>query len=162
MADLETPARLINQLGLRPLGREGGWFRETWRVPSPGHGTGSMATSILYLLAPGQHSRLHCLPGPELYFHHAGAPLAILILGEEKHAHGRRICLGPNIDSGEIPQVEVPGGAIHGSHPLGDPGWSLVSTVMVPGFKQADYQEPDNEYLVRKYPALAELIRFLK
>jgi len=166
MTNLDTPNQIIRMLGLLPLPREGGWYRETWRLPgSPGLISGdkcqSSATAIYYLLTPGQHSKLHRLPKPEMYFYHAGAPLQLLVLDEDYFPDGREIVVGPNLELGHVPQFEVPGGAIHGSRPLGDPGWSLVSTVMVPGFEPNDYNEPDIEFLIQKYPLFSYKIRSL-
>lgn len=160
----EAARTIIRQLGLLPLPREGGYFRETWRVRqaegfvSSGGKEKSIATAIYYLLVPGQHSRLHRLPGPELYFHHAGAPLALLVLGEDQYPQGRQIILGSDLNKGQIPQFEVAGGAIQGSYPLGEPGWSLVSTVMAPGFEPPDFQETDPKDVCLKYPYFSDII----
>ena len=162
----ENPEKIIRMLGLSPLPREGGWYRETFRMSRPSgfisdNNNHSIATSIYYLLGPGQHSRLHSLPKSEIYFHHAGAPLGLLVLGEDQFPFGREIILGSDLEVGQIPQFEVPAGAIHGSRPLGSPGWSLVSTVMVPGYVPDDYKEPDIQILCNQYVLFAEIIKKL-
>lgn len=166
MTNLDTPNDIIRLLGLSPLPREGGWYRETWKVTqssvlNPGDKVEPSATAIYYLLTAGQHSKLHQLPKPEIYFYHAGAPLELLLLDEDHFPDGREIVVGINLELGHVPQFEVPKGTIHGSRPLGNPGWSLVSTVMVPGFEPTDYKEPDTEYLCLKYPLFAHKIRSL-
>lgn len=166
MTNQENPYQIIRMLGLSPLPREGGWYRETWKLPSSsglisddkGQPRG---TAIYYLLTPGQHSKLHRLPKAEIYFYHAGSPLGLLVLDEEHYPDGREIVVGSFLEHGQVPQFEVPGGSIHGSRPVGDPGWTLVSTVMVPGFEPSDYTEPDIDYLCHKYPLLAHKIRSL-
>ncbi len=153
----------ISYLGLQPLDREGGWFRETWRSSESIHQTKGItirraATAIYYLLNRGQHSRLHYLPGPEIYCHHAGAPMSLLLLGEPDYPKGREVLLGRNIDKGEVPQLVVHGGVIQAGCPVGDPEWCLVSTFMSPGFEFEDYKEPDIESLLSNYPHLRSRI----
>ena len=147
----------ISYLKLQPLDREGGWYRETWRSNesiqlSSHNGLRSVATTIYYLLNIGQHSRLHYLPGPEIYCHHAGAPLSILLLGESDYPDGREVVLGRNVVQGEVPQLLINGGVIQAAKPMGVPGWSLVSTYMSPGFEFEDYKEPDLDALMSRYP----------
>src|SRR5205814_180307 len=54
---------IIDLLGLEPLPREGGYYRETYRsagrVPGPGGRDRSCGTAIYYLLTPDTCSALH-------------------------------------------------------------------------------------------------------
>gem|GEM_PF-1871900 len=36
---------------------------------------------------------------------------------------------------------------------MGSTGWTLVSTVMVPGFDSSDYSEPEINALILRYPS---------
>jgi len=155
---MATAEEVIEALGLAPLPREGGWYRETWRggdnrfVEPTAFPPRSAGTAIYYLLKAGEHSRLHRLASTELYFHHAGSPLGMLILDDRSYPSGRQITLGPDFGRGQLPQLVVPAGAVHGSRPLGAAGWTLVSTVMVPGFDTSDYSEPEIKALILRYP----------
>ncbi|MCP3856696.1 MAG: cupin domain-containing protein [Actinomycetia bacterium] len=126
---MTTPdvAALVTELGLEPLEREGGRFVSTHHDDA--------FSAIYYLLTRGEKSHLHLLPGPELYVFHGGAPLDLLML----HPAGldEQVMLGPDVAAGQRPQYLVPGGTWQGSTTTGD--WTLVGTVMVPPFDEADY-----------------------
>lgn len=160
-----TGPEVIQQLQLAPLPGEGGWFRETWRskevIQHPAHGgIRSLGTSILYLLQRGECSRLHRLPGVEIYFHQAGAPLEILLLEEAAFPEGRIILLG-GIEQGGTPQLVVPAGAIQGSRVAEGGDWSLVGTAMAPGFDFADWVAGDPLDLAARYPRWSHQIHSL-
>jgi predicted cupin superfamily sugar epimerase len=76
----------------------------------------------------------------------------MLILDDLSYPSGRQVTLGPDIGRGQIPQLVIPAGAVHGSRPMGAAGWTLVSTVMVPGFDSSDYSEPEINALILRYP----------
>ena len=103
---------------------EGGWYRETWRAPAP-PGERSAGTAILFLLEQGQNSHWHKVDADELWFWHAGAPLALRI-GD------RAVTLGA-----ASPQALVP--ADQWQAATAEAGWVLVSCVVVPGFDFAGF-----------------------
>ena len=87
---------LAQQLDLRPH-PEGGWFREMWRSPvsfrPDGYdGSRSAATSIYYLLQPGEESRWHLVRSDELWFWHRGGPLALHLGGNGAKPAGSAPC----------------------------------------------------------------------
>ena len=161
-----TAEEVIHLLKLEPLPGEGGWFRETWRsdvrVAHPAHGEfRALGTTILYLLRVGERSKLHRLPGPEIYFHQGGAPLEILLLDQPGIEGARQLVLGPVWQPGAVQQVVVPGGTIQGSRVAGGGDWSLVGTAMAPGFDFADWTQPDLRELLARYPDWARTIHEL-
>jgi uncharacterized protein len=135
---------LAEQLDLQPH-PEGGWFRETWRSPvsfRPDRydGPRSAATSIYYLLGPGEESRWHLVRSDELWFWHGGGPLALRIGGNgAEPAGGNTVMLGGDVANGEHPQVLIPGGTWQSAAPAGDQP-VLVSCVVAPGFDFADFR----------------------
>src|ERR1051325_6933855 len=71
----------------RPPLAEGGWYRQTWRAPvafaPPGYGGArSAATAIYFLLHPGERSRWHVVRSDELWLHHSGSPLTLILGGD--------------------------------------------------------------------------------
>src|SRR5205814_4622623 len=63
-----TAEDVIAALGLEPHPLEGGFFRETYRTPQKIFGQErSLATAIYYLLTEQTCSRMHRLPGDELF-----------------------------------------------------------------------------------------------
>lgn len=134
----------IRRLDLAPH-PEGGFFRETWRsdltldksVLPPGYSGGrSAGTAILFVLMPEQQSAWHTVRSAELWFHHRGSPLLLEVGPDIDHATTH--VLGPDIASGEHPQLLVPPGYWQRARPR-DPEPALVSCVVVPGFDFTDF-----------------------
>ncbi|GAA1336703.1 cupin domain-containing protein [Saccharothrix algeriensis] len=142
-----TPDEAIELLGLAELPVEGGHFGQSWRSAE--------ASAIYYLLRAPEFSGLHRLSHLELYAHHAGAPLRMLLL----HPGGAvtEPVLGPDLAAGQRPQVAVEPGVWQASAPAGD--WSLVGTVVVPPYTDDVVEFAKAADLVPAYPSHAGPIR---
>jgi uncharacterized protein len=136
-------------LGLRPH-PEGGFYTETWRsattipadaLPGAYAGARAVATSIYFLLAPGQESGWHAVRSDELWFWHRGGPLLLSLGGDGPRpaADPQTIRLGPALELGERPQARVPAGHWQAARPGGESP-VLVSCVVAPGFDFADFR----------------------
>ncbi|MET3805782.1 putative cupin superfamily sugar epimerase [Nakamurella sp. UYEF19] len=137
------------RLGLEPLDHEGGLFRRTL--------TRDGVTAIYYLLVGNDFSAMHRMrSSDELFLFHAGAPLQMLILDTDE---GREELLGPDPLSDHRPQLLVPAGVWQGARSTG--AWSLVSTVVVPGFVWADFELGARAELSQTFPARAQRIAAL-
>lgn len=121
-------AEVIRTLGLARH-PEGGWYRETFRDPAGPDGRG-WSTMILFLLEAGEVSAWHRVDAAELWFWHAGGPLALSISDDGVAA--RAVRLGPDLRAGQSVQAVVPAGAWQAAETLG--AWTLVSCVVAPGF----------------------------
>ena len=164
-----TPREMIERLGLVPLPREGGWYRETHRsaetlpaasLPRRYGRDKAFVTAIHYLLAPGTFSRLHRLPSDELYVWQLGDAAHLLVL----HADGRdeELVLGPDLAAGQRLQAVVPAGAWQGGTLAPGGAWSLLAVVVAPGFDFEDYEDvADIAALEARHPARAGRIREL-
>jgi predicted cupin superfamily sugar epimerase len=119
-----TAARIIERLDMQPH-PEGGHYVETWRGPTGSDGRAT-ATAIYFVLQAGERSHWHRVDASEVWLHHAGAPL-LLLVGDVEHR------LGSDLDGGEVSQAIVPAGAWQAAESLGT--WSLVSCVVAPGFE---------------------------
>jgi predicted cupin superfamily sugar epimerase len=164
-----TAEQLIALLGLEPLPREGGWFRETYRsdleLPAgalaPRYPAARAAgTAIYYLLTPDSFSALHRLRGDEVFHFYLGDPVEMLQLDPQDGA-GRVIVLGNDLLAGQQPQVVVPRGVWQGSRLRPGGTFALLGTTLAPGFDFADYQDADPDALAAAFPAFAEAIRRL-
>src|SRR3954467_14333674 len=120
--------RLIAQLAMQPH-PEGGHYRETFR-DLRGEGR-PISTAILFLLRRGEVSRWHRIDAAELWHFYRGAPLELMI-GQARHV------LGPNIETGESPQILVPKSAWQMAQSLGD--YTLVGCTVAPGFEFAGFE----------------------
>jgi predicted cupin superfamily sugar epimerase len=148
-------------LGLQPH-PEGGFFAETWRSPvrlpaaalPPGYdGERNLATSILYLLLPGQHSAWHLVRSAELWLHQRGGPLMLSLGGDDPVAPAtgadvREQLLGTEPQAGQSPQLLVPPGHWQSARPATDEA-VLVGCVVVPGFDVADFRMHDEPAAAR-------------
>lgn len=134
---------------------EGGWYSETWRsdielpgvaLPNMFGGARSAGTAILFLLEPGQQSAWHTVRGTEIWLYHRGSPL-LLELGGDGDAPDSvtKYVLGPDISSGQTPQVVVPPCSWQRARPIGDEA-GLVSCIVVPGFDFADFRLEGQQY----------------
>ena len=131
---METAEAVVHALGLEPH-PEGGWFRETWRAPSPA-GERAAASAILYLLAPGERSHWHRVDAAEIWQWSAGEALELRIAPNGGRVETIR--LGGDVTSGEVPQAVVPKGAWQSARPLG--GWGLVGCIVAPAFEYAGFE----------------------
>jgi predicted cupin superfamily sugar epimerase len=118
---------LIVRLGLAPH-PEGGWYRETWRAPSP-NGERESGTSILFLLEAGQRSHWHRVDASELWIFQAGSALT-LDLADDRRVESVR--LGVDVAAGERPQQVVAPHQWQAAR--AGAGWCLVACVVVPAF----------------------------
>lgn len=124
---MATAAEMIERLLLKPH-PEGGWYRETWRASEALPDGRAAATSILFLLEPGQSSHWHRVDAEELWIHQAGGPIR---LSTARGATISRVTLGTA--AGCSPQHLVRKGEWQSAD--ADEGWGLVACVVAPAFR---------------------------
>ncbi len=156
---------LKEHLGLVPLPGEGGFYAETYRsaatwpaeaLPAAYTGPRASATAIYYLLTAASCSRMHRLPGDELYHFYLGDPVELLQLYAD--GTGRVVTLGQDLATGMRLQALVPGGVWQGSRLLPGGRFGLLGTTMAPGFAFEDFEAGDRAALQARYPAFADRI----
>ncbi len=126
---MSDAAAIIARLGLTPH-PEGGHYRETFRhIPDEG-GRGAM-TSIYFLLQQGEVSAWHKVDAAEIWHYYAGAPLALSLSPDGRAAATHT--LGPDLASGQTPQLVVPAGAWQSAQSRG--AWTLVGCTVGPAFE---------------------------
>jgi uncharacterized protein len=132
---------------------EGGWYAETWRstlevpsqaLPAGYEGPRSLATSIVFLLLPGEVSSWHVVRSDELWIHQRGGPLTLGLGGNDPAGPGqaRELQLGTDVPAGQSPQLLVPAGHWQTARPTG-PEPVLVACVVAPGFDYRDWRLAD-------------------
>ncbi len=157
---------VIALLGLKPLPREGGFYRETYRsadqIPNgvlPRFAqTKSACTAIYYLLTAETFSALHRLPTDEVYHFYLGDPIEMLQLLPD--GTGRVVTLGNDLAAGQELQVVVPRGVWQGCTLKPGGAFGLLGTTVAPAFDFEDF-DPGTEALAAEYPAYAARIRAL-
>jgi predicted cupin superfamily sugar epimerase len=133
---------LIATLGLAAH-PEGGWYRRTWASPDeiPAHGgSRPVATSILFLLQPGEVSAWHRVASAEIWLWQGGGRLTLTLGGSAADpVPVEQITLGPDPAGGDALQAVVPAGHWQTARPLGGEA-VLVGCVVAPGFDFADFE----------------------
>lgn len=124
----------IAALGLAPH-PEGGWYAETWR-DAPADGSRGAGTAIVFLLGADETSHWHRVDATEIWLHHAGAPLDLLV-ADDDGGPVRTVRLGPDLAAGHRPQGVVPAGAWQAARPVG--GAVLVGCTVSPAFSFAGF-----------------------
>jgi predicted cupin superfamily sugar epimerase len=155
-------ADVISRLGLLPLPDEGGYYRLTWESPlvwgSPSYSETERVcgTAIYYLLTCESEgfSAFHSLDVDEVYHFYCGDPVELYIWEKEC----RRVELGPDLASGQVPQAVVPAGAIQGSRLIAGGKWALLGTTMAPGYAREHFRLIGRAELLEKFPEQRPII----
>jgi len=133
-----TADEVIAALDLAPH-PEGGFYRETFRDIAGADGR-ARSTAIYFLLPAGIRSAWHRVDAVETWHFYAGGPLALEISEDGKTVSRRT--LGPDIATGERPQIIVPEQAWQAAQSLGD--WTLVGCTVAPGFEFSGFEMADD------------------
>ncbi|WP_414940396.1 cupin domain-containing protein [Amycolatopsis sp. cmx-11-51] len=141
---MPRPADITAHLGLQPLPVEGGRWAQSWRDET--------ASAIYYLLEPPETSAPHRLDRLEIYAHHTGAPVRMLLLFPDGRIS--RPVLGLDVAAGQRPQVVVPAGVWQASTSTGE--WSLLGTVVVPPYTDDCVEFRSAAALAAEWPGAAE------
>jgi predicted cupin superfamily sugar epimerase len=155
--------KIVAALGLAPVTREGGYFRQTWRSEA--------GSAIYFLLTPEDFSALHRLRRADETWHfYAGDPVEHAMLGPGD-AVARLTTFGNDVLAGETPQLLVPAGVWQGARlaPSGEDvtatapraGWALLGCTLAPAWDDKDFELADRAALEREFPGAAALIRAL-
>ena len=150
---------IIKTLDLKPLPVEGGYYRESYRsveilksgsLSASSQGERSLCTAIYYLLTPETCSKLHRLPGVEIFHFYLGDAVEMILLYPDGRV--QEIVLGTDLASGHQVQAIVPAGVWQGSILKSGGRFALMGTTMSPGFDFSDYQPGQRVDLIAQYP----------
>ena len=112
------------------------------------------STAIYFLLEVGKSTKLHRLPGTEVFHFYMGDPAMIHLLGPGRE-YGD-VTLGTDLEEGHQPQVIVPGNTWQAAETLGE--WTLLGTTRAPGFNPEEFELGNREALVAEHPDAAQFI----
>ena len=131
---MKTARDIIEHLNLLPH-PEGGWYRETWKADTKVNKRPT-GTAIYYLLEADDLSHWHTVDAAEMWFWHAGGPLALTV--SEDGVSAQNHILGPELAAGQNPQLLVPTGWWQTAASLG--AYTLVSCTVSPGFQFSGFR----------------------
>lgn len=159
-------AQLIEALRLRRH-REGGWYAEVHRSRAHVQYDNryrivdrTALTSIYYLLEGGDFSALHRLRSDEMWYFHAGSPLAIYAIDAAAALTVHRLG-DPVRYPGTVFSAAVPAGTWLGARLEENDAWALVSTAVAPGFEFEDFELAQRGVLTAAFPQHAPVIAAL-
>ena len=153
--DTCSAEEVIRRFQLEPLPYEGGWFRRT--ATGPAGRDGQLGYSVIRaLFTPEGFSALHRLRQDELWFWQGGDALEHLQFAPG--GEGGWCRLGPGSAAGEVLHTTVPAGVWQGARVVAGGRWSLVSCVVVPGFRWEDFELGERDELLGQYPAWRDAI----
>jgi predicted cupin superfamily sugar epimerase len=155
-----SAADLIRMLELQPH-PEGGYYREVYRasmrVQHPEVGAKrAAATSIYYLLEPGNFSAFHKVRSDEIWHHYLGDTLELHII--EPEGVRRVVRLGRELERGERPISVVAAGEYQAAIAIG-PSYALLGCTVAPGFEFADLEMASRRKMLTQFPQHTDLIR---
>ena len=162
-----TPEQIKERFHMVPLDREGGVFCQTYisdevlpEAVIPGRkGDHTLCSAILYLISGACFSRLHRLPTEEIFHFYLGDPVEMLQLYPD--GTGKVVRMGQDILHGEELQLTVPRGTWQGTRLVPGGQWALLGTSMAPGMEFHDYEDGDQELLIKQYPQFRDLLEHL-
>src|SRR5690606_8362446 len=93
-------------------------------LPSRFTGERNFATSIYYLLGPGDFSALHRIKQDEIWHFYEGAGLVVHVIHPEGRAED--LLLGRDLARGERPMAVVPAGSWFGARVAHEAGFALL------------------------------------
>jgi len=161
---MDEVERLIAKLDLRPLPREGGWFRQTWTAPPVAAGERPAGTAIYFLITPENFSAFHRLATDEVWHFYAGDPVELVELDPQTGAK-QRVQLGAEVLGDAVPQHVVRQGIWQGARlaPGVEPirGWALLGCTLAPGWDEADFMLGNRTELLAQFPVAQEEIMLL-
>ena len=157
-----TADEIKSLLHLEPHPVEGGWYRRTYTSEVSTallRGVRPYGTAIYYLLEEGTFSEMHRVASDEIFHFYLGDPVEMLLL----YPNGRSALLsfGPDLTTGQQPQILVPAGVWQGERLVEGGKLALFGCTVTPGFDFADYRSGKYEELAAGWPAEAARIRKL-
>jgi len=147
---------------------EGGYFKETYRsdtfisrehLPDGFNGHRNISTSIFYLLAGNQFSKLHRIKSDEMWHFYDGSGLIIYSIDDEGKLTENK--LGLDIESGENPQVLIRAGYWFGAKVNRPDSYCLAGCTVSPGFHFDEFEMGDKGELIRLFPEHRSIIEEL-
>lgn len=161
---MQQAKEIIQKLGLAPH-PEGGYFKETYRskgtikndsLETVYKGIRNYSTCIYFLLTSNDISAFHRINQDEIWHFYNGSPISLHTISEEgKHSEH---LIGRDFSKGEVPQLVVPGGHWFAAEIVEKDSYALVGCTVSPGFSFDDFELPERDELLSRFPQHRNLI----
>jgi uncharacterized protein len=146
---------------------EGGYYVETFRSdviidvirPETGETVKRPAsTAILFMMTPGNVSRLHRIKSDEIWHFYLGGSITVVEVDE---SGARTTVIGNDIEKGELVQYCVKANTWFGSYLNEGADFSLVGCTVAPGFDFEDFELASRVKMLEDYPSAGTLVEKL-
>jgi predicted cupin superfamily sugar epimerase len=159
--------KLIQHFRMQKIPAEGPWFALTYRsedllaansLPHRYQGNRVAGTAIYAVQTKEDFSAMHKLETDEIWHFYGGDPLEMLLLYPD--GRGEVVIVGPDVFSGQHPQLVVPRDVWQGSVPIGAgaESYSFFGNTLAPGFEFQDFEMGYRDELQADYPQFADHI----
>ncbi|WP_406683390.1 cupin domain-containing protein [Seonamhaeicola sp. MEBiC1930] len=161
MTEAENIAKTLN---MQPH-PEGGFYKETYRskglisendLDDDISGKRNFSTGIYFLLTSNTFSAFHRIKQDEMWHFYKGSPLKLHIITDKEEYSS--VIIGNNIEAGEVPQFTVNARDWFASEVVKPNDYSLVGCTVSPGFDFKDFELPEREFLISKFPQHSKII----
>ncbi len=115
--------------------------------------------TLYFLASPERGIQLHRIRHDQVYHHHLGDPLHVLLVSPEGHASIAQV--GSDLASGQRPQLAIPGGTFHAGRvaPGGSFGYALLGTAVWGRVMPEEVERMELEVLGQSFPQAASLLK---
>ena len=126
-------------------------------LPAPFADGRPLGSALYFMVTQHAPVRLHRIRNDQLYHYYLGDPLEVFLL----HADGRseRIVVGPDLRSGQVVQLLIPGDTFHTARLVGSGDWFLGASTEWPGVVPADVEAGNPDQLAARHPDVADDLR---
>ncbi|AUP78239.1 cupin domain-containing protein [Flavivirga eckloniae] len=161
MNDIE---KIVSKLQLQPH-PEGGYFKEVYRsngvINKENLGVGfsgqrNYATSIYFLLTSDSFSAFHRIKQDEIWHFYKGSPIKLHMISDDgKYSN---TIIGNDIEEGQNPQFVVKAQDWFAAEVIDKNAYALVGCTVSPGFDFNDFELPERDVLISKYPEHKDIV----
>ena len=138
---------------------EGGYYREYYRSQLTAdcpQGKRQLLTAIYFLLKGTQTSAFHKLCSDEIWAFHEGTGILLHLIDPNGNYSLKK--LGRYMGDGEELQITIPANTWFAAELTDKDCFSIVSCFVSPGFDFADFDMPEQQELINRFPQHRELI----
>ncbi len=156
--------KIIDRLELQSH-PEGGYFKEVYRssgtideenLGEDFSGPRNYATSIYFLLTSESFSAFHRIKQDEIWHFYKGSPIKLHIISDTG-IYSYAI-IGNDVETGQNPQFVVKAKDWFAAEVIDKNAYTLVGCTVSPGFDFKDFELPERDMLISKFPEHRNII----
>ncbi|WP_303316139.1 cupin domain-containing protein [Flavivirga abyssicola] len=161
---MNTIQKIVDQLELQPH-PEGGYFKETYRsngvinednLGSDFSGHRNYTTSIYFLLTSESFSAFHRIKQDEIWHFYKGSPIKLHMISDD--GIYSNVIIGNDIEKEQFPQFVVNAKDWFAAEVIDKNTYALVGCTVSPGFDFKDFELPERDTLISKFPEHKNII----